>query len=157
MPKAPRHPRPRQDQTLNRMNLRPQDLKKCLYLLLALVGASWFIANALRFAKKIFQVLRCPVIARSWAGAMIFMVLLCSLLSGSPALHQIIHPDANDEHHECAITMFAHGHVNLTDGGPILTVPVFRKLLASDFFEGAIFVSSDYLLLPGRAPPVPAS
>jgi len=88
---------------------------------------------------------------------MIFTVLFCGLLSSSPALHEIIHPDANDEHHECAITLFAHGHVDLTDGPPTLPAPVIRKLLVSDSFGSAIRVSSDYLLLPGRAPPFLAS
>ena len=90
-------------------------------------------------------------------GAMIFMVLFCGLLSSSASLHQVIHSDANDKHHECAITVFAHGHVDLTDGGPILATPVFREFQAAVFFEGAILSSSDYLLLPGRAPPVLAS
>ncbi len=88
---------------------------------------------------------------------MIFMVLFCGLLSSSSILHEIIHPDANNEHHQCAITVFAHGHVDLTDGGPILLAPVFREFQAAVLFESAVLASSDYLLLPGRAPPVLAS
>ena len=97
------------------------------------------------------------MITWTWAGVMIFMVLFCGLLSSSPTLHEIIHPDAHDEHHECAITMFAHGHVDLTDGDPILAAPVFREFQAAVLFESAILSSSDYSLLPGRAPPVLAS
>ncbi len=87
---------------------------------------------------------------------MIFMVLFCSLLSSSPTLHQIIHPDSNDQHHECAITIFAHGHVDLTDGGPFLIAPVVREFQVAVRFESAVFTSGNYLLPPGRAPPVPA-
>lgn len=88
---------------------------------------------------------------------MIFLVLLCGLLSSSPTLHEIIHPDAHDAHHECAITVFAHGQVDLTDGGPILAAPVFLEFQAAALVESAVLSSSDYLILPGRAPPVFAS
>ena len=90
-------------------------------------------------------------------GAMMFLVLLCGLLSSSSTLHEIIHPDANDGHHECAITVFTHGHVDLTDGGPILVAPAVREFQAAVLVESAILSSDDYLLLPGRAPPVLSS
>jgi len=94
-----------------------------------------------------------------WASvaAVILMVLFCGLLSSSPKLHEIIHPDANNQHHQCAITIFAHGHVDLTGGGQTLGAPLFFESRASVLFESAILSSSDYLLLPGRAPPVLAS
>jgi len=88
---------------------------------------------------------------------MVLMVLFCGLLSSSASLHEIIHPDANDGHHQCAITVFAHGHVDLTDGGAPLAVPVFREIGVAVLCESAIINASDYLLLPGRAPPVLAS
>jgi hypothetical protein len=91
------------------------------------------------------------------AGAMIFMVLFCGLLSSNPSLHQLIHSDANSENHQCAITVFAHGHVDLTVGSPVLVAPVFREFQSAVFFESAMLASGDYLLLPGRAPPVLAS
>ena len=88
---------------------------------------------------------------------MIFVVVFCGLLSSSPSLHQLVHPDSNNEHHQCAITIFAHGHVDLTVGSPVLVAPIFREFQAAALFESAILSSSDYLLLPGRAPPVLAS
>lgn len=88
---------------------------------------------------------------------MILVVLVCGLLSSSPKLHEIIHPDANDQHHQCAITIFAHGHVDLTDGGQALAAPIFFESQTSVLFESAVLSSSDYLLLPGRAPPGLAS
>jgi hypothetical protein len=101
--------------------------------------------------------MRGPAFRWAFAGAMIFMVLFCSLLSSSPNLHEAIHPDANNEHHHCAITIFAHGHADLTVGNPILGSPVFREFQISAVFPRAILPSTDYLLLPGRAPPVLAS
>lgn len=85
------------------------------------------------------------------------MVLFCGLVAGSPRLHEIIHPDANCQHHECAITIFAHGHADLTDGGCALAPPVFRESQFAILLESAVLTSSDYLLLPGRAPPILAS
>ncbi len=92
-----------------------------------------------------------------FTGATIFMVLFCGLLSSSPGLHRLVHSDANSEHHQCAITIFAHGHVDLTDGSPVLAAPVFCEIHPVVLFESAMLSSSDYLLLPGRAPPVVAS
>lgn len=88
---------------------------------------------------------------------MIFMVLFCGLLSINPKLHQVIHPDANGENHECAITVFAHGHVDLTDGSSVLSAPFVREFQTAVLFENAALAANDYLLLPGRAPPVLAS
>jgi hypothetical protein len=88
---------------------------------------------------------------------MVLLVLFCGLLSSSSRLHGILHPDANNEHHQCAITIFAHGQIDLTDASPVLAAPVFREFQNSAPLESAAPVSRDYLLLPGRAPPIPAS
>jgi hypothetical protein len=122
-----------------------------------MAGELCFIANALQMAGTSIRALRSPIIRWTSIGAMIFAVLFCGLLASSLALHEIIHPDAHDEHHECAITVFAHGQVNLTIGEPVLPAPVFREFQTVVFFQSAILTSNDYLLLPGRAPPVLAS
>lgn len=101
--------------------------------------------------------MRGPTFRLTFAAAMIFIVLFCGLLSSSPNLHEAIHPDANNEHHHCAITLFALGHADLTVGNPILGSPVFREFRFSAVFPQAILPSTDYFLLPGRAPPVLAS
>lgn len=122
-------------------------------LSLALVEASWSIANALQEARTRIQALLGPGVRWTTAAAMIFMVLFCGLMSSSPALHRIIHPDANQEHHECAITIFAHGHVGLTDGSTILIAPPVREAEAPLLFQNTLLGLTDYLLLPSRAPP----
>ena len=128
--------------------------------LLALAGGSWLIISGLRMTTMTtikFRGLRDPISRWISTGIMIFAVLFCGLLSSSSSLHEIMHPDANNQHHQCAITIFAHGQVELTDGGPILADPVFLDVQAAALFESVILSSNDYLLLPGRAPPVPAS
>jgi hypothetical protein len=128
-------------------------LRSCLYLLLALEEASWFIANELQLLAKCL--LRPASLIRRCVGvALIFAVLLCGALASSSALHRLIHPDADNDHHECAITVFAHGNVNVTGGSPEVMAPIFIALPGDDSFQNVVLVSCDYLLLPGRAPPV---
>ena len=45
------------------------------------------------------------------AALLVGMVLFLDAMAASPALHQLIHKDANKAGHECAVTMFAHGKV----------------------------------------------
>ena len=97
------------------------------------------------------------LIIRWISGALILAVLFCATLAENSALHRLIHPDADNGHHQCAITMFAHGKVEVSDGNVALIVPsphVFSIVVA---FADVLIVSRDYLLLPGRAPPVIAS
>jgi hypothetical protein len=124
---------------------------------LALVDASWFIFTALHVAAKRLWTLRNPTIRWIFTAVMVFAVVFCGLLSSNLSLHQLIHPDANNEHHQCAITIFAHGHIDLTDGSPVLAAPVFCESQIPVAFESAAPDAADYLLLPGRAPPVLAS
>ena len=84
---------------------------------------------------------------------LIFSVLFCGALASSSGLHRLIHPDADNDHHQCAITIFAHGNVDLADGNPVLAAPDFGARLADDRSRNIVLLSCDYLLLPGRAPP----
>ena len=45
------------------------------------------------------------------AGLLIALVLLLDAMAACPALHELIHHDADKPGHECAVTMFAHGKV----------------------------------------------
>lgn len=102
--------------------------------------------------------LRSGSLIRRWVpAALISAVLFCGALASSPVLHHLIHPDADNDHHECAITMFSHGQVDVTDGNPVVAAPILAEPLSVDFFESAVLVSCDYVHLPGRAPPHPAS
>jgi len=91
------------------------------------------------------------------SGALILGVLFCSTLAENSALHRLIHPDADNGHHQCAITMFSHGKVDVSDGDVALIVPLPRVFPIALAFADVLIGSRDFLLLPGRAPPVIAS
>ena len=43
---------------------------------------------------------------------MLGLVLLLTAMAASPALHKLIHKDADHADHECVVTMFAHGKID---------------------------------------------
>jgi hypothetical protein len=84
----------------------------------------------------------------------ISIVLLLSVFGASPSLHKLIHPDADNVDHHCAITLFAKGHATpatVTEGLSIVIV-LFGgvALLAANFIPSA----TDYCFSASRAPPV---
>jgi hypothetical protein len=97
------------------------------------------------------------LIIRWISGALIFGVLFCGALAVNPRLHRLIHPDADNDHHQCAITIFAHGKVDLSDGNPAIVIPILHVFPSAVALTEVLIVSRDFLLLPGRAPPVIAS
>ena len=60
------------------------------------------------------------IIASLLAG----LVLLLNALAASPALHELFHPDANNSFHACAVTLFAHGHVDTAAADVIISKPL---------------------------------
>ena len=119
---------------------------------LAPQNASCFIANDLQLSRPQLHRRDQPVF--DWVcGLLVLMVLACGILSTSPALHHLLHRDADTGSHQCAITLFAHGHLQLADNGPIVFSPLFRMCEQALRIEGSIRISQDYLLSPGRAPP----
>jgi hypothetical protein len=45
-----------------------------------------------------------------WTGALLVVAVLWALtLTVSPQLHELIHPDADHEDHDCAVTLFLGG------------------------------------------------
>jgi hypothetical protein len=81
------------------------------------------------------------------------LVLFLNAMAASPSLHKWFHPDAGEAGHECAVTLFAHGHVDsaAVDGAvpePVLLVTVVP------FDEISIFRPAIENLPTGRAPPV---
>ena len=91
---------------------------------------------------------------RAHAGLWLGVFLLLQAMVVFPGLHALIHADASDRDHECAVTLFAHGQVHGADAA----VPVVRPEPAAVFIQSwreAAFVSTDIPLLPGRGPPSP--
>ena len=82
----------------------------------------------------------------------LFIVLLLNLLAASPSLHERFHPDANHAGHECAVTMFAHGHV----AAPVADLPVVIPVaVVASLPQPVVSIVNPLVatLPPGRAPP----
>jgi hypothetical protein len=99
------------------------------------------------FSMKVFRK------KRQGASALLLgLFLFLQALSISPALHALVHSDAAEPGHECAVTLFTHGQVNAST----TTVPVVCTAARIVFCQApprVIFVSADVRLLPGRGPP----
>lgn len=92
------------------------------------------------------------VIASLLAG----LVLLLDAMAVCPALHELIHQDAQSAQHECAVTLFAHGQVD----SAAVDVPVPAPIILVEVrthTEFSIFAPAIDGLPAGRAPPVSVS
>jgi len=80
------------------------------------------------------------------------MILLLDAMAACPALHKLIHQDADSASHQCAVTMFAHGQVNCPAVEVVAIVPValvhFLLLNSVPVFNAPVAT-----LPPGRGPP----
>jgi hypothetical protein len=90
---------------------------------------------------------------RSGASALLLgLFLSLQAMATFPALHALVHHDACDPGHECAVTLFCHGQVDVSSAAvPVCCVP--EPLIFSQSLPRIIFVSADVRLLPGRGPP----
>ena len=88
------------------------------------------------------------------AALLIGLVLLLNAMAACPALHELIHNDADKADHDCAVTMFAQGKVDsATVDVPVIAATV--AIEATPQIEFSVFSPTVELLPPGRAPPVP--
>lgn len=55
-----------------------------------------------------------------------------TVLAVCPSLHELIHPDADDEHHDCAVTLFLAGQVEQPAVEPIVIIGPARILVSLD-------------------------
>jgi hypothetical protein len=111
-----------------------------------------YIANSLRYKKEPFSRFSKSLVAVLLVGLVLFIAALAS----SESLHKLIHHDADEPGHECAVTLFAHGHVESAVCDLPVVLPVtfveITPILVFSFFSPAI-----ENLPPGRAPPSVAS
>jgi hypothetical protein len=80
------------------------------------------------------------------------LILLLNAMAACPALHELIHKDADKAGHECAVTMFAHGKVESAS----VDVPVTVATTPIETTPQTVFsvLSTAIENLPlGRAPP----
>ena len=84
---------------------------------------------------------------------LVALVLLLDAMVACPDLHELIHHDAGAPEHECAVTLFAHGHVDAVavEVSVIATTVPFVTIPPVSFF---IFTPAIKNLPAGRAPPV---
>jgi hypothetical protein len=86
------------------------------------------------------------------AALLVGVILLLDAMAACPALHELIHKDADKAGHECAVTMFAHGKVeSATVVAPVI-VPA-ASIESIPQIEFSVFSTAIENLPQGRAPP----
>src|SRR5271167_3208186 len=84
------------------------------------------------------------------------MLQWAAVLAVCPSVHELIHHDADDEHHDCAVTLFLAGQVEQPAIDPIvITKPVPVPVPLDQSYEtqsrGSFFISCRIL---EHAPPL---
>jgi hypothetical protein len=84
------------------------------------------------------------------------MLQWATVLAVCPSLHELIHHDADDEHHDCAVTMLLAGHLDQPAVDPIVItkpalVPVPLDQTSESRSFGSFFLSCRLL---EHAPPL---
>lgn len=89
-----------------------------------------------------------------------FIALVClalflalELFASVPALHRLVHSDADSSGHHCVITLVRQGNVSTADTTPVIVVFVAALLFILPALQSEVFTSFDYRLSPSRAPP----
>lgn len=98
----------------------------------------------------------CKGSVRLLSGFVLFLFLFLQAMATSPTLHALVHSDASEAGHECAVTLFAHGQIDAASAPPIVFF-VPTRVVVEQSLPVIVFVSSDLRLLPGRGPPASAS
>ncbi len=111
-----------------------------------------YVANVLQRGKHRFSLPVKSALAVLLVGA----VLLLNALAASPALHKLIHKDADKADHECAITLFAHGHVDSVSVEISAVAPTF-SIESVPQIKFSVFSPAIENLPAGRAPPAAVS
>jgi hypothetical protein len=80
-------------------------------------------------------------------------VLFSLLLAASPALHQMLHNDANQASHECVVTLLQKHQVCGDSPAPLLLgfTPTFT--FSAPCVATPVLSQFDYSSAPSRAPP----
>jgi len=107
-----------------------------------------YIANSLQYKGKHPNRFGKAFIALLLVG----MVLLLNAMAACPALHELIHTDADKPGHECAVTMFAHGKVESATV-ELPTIISAASIENAPQIEFSVFSTAIENLPLGRAPP----
>jgi hypothetical protein len=106
----------------------------------------------LYYKKGHFSQFSKPLVACLLVGLVLFVAALAS----SESLHKLIHSDAGEAGHECAATLFAHGHVESAVGDVPAVLPA-TFVETTPHLAFSVFSAVIENLPPGRAPPSVAS
>ena len=106
----------------------------------------------MRNAKHHFKKFGKPALAALLVG----LVLLIDAMAACPALHEMIHKDADEADHHCAVTMFAQGKVESATCEIIIPEPTVL-IETVQYFTFSIFSPAIENLPQGRAPPAVVS
>jgi hypothetical protein len=87
------------------------------------------------------------------AALLVGVILFLDAMAACPALHELIHKDADKAGHECAVTMFAHGKVESATVEIPAIVPT-SSIESIPQIEFSVFSAAIENLPQGRAPPV---
>ena len=87
------------------------------------------------------------------AGVLIAMLLLSTLMSVSPALHRLIHQDAGNATHQCAVTLLSQHQLVASAPAPVL--PRAAAVVSLPVRQTPILLLpiAEFTLPPGRGPP----
>ena len=89
----------------------------------------------------------------TFAVLLVGLVLLLNAMAAAPTLHELIHKDADESGHQCAVTLFAHGQVD----SPVVEVAAVIPVAPVEFLpltSVSVFIALVETLPPGRGPPV---
>ena len=111
-----------------------------------------YFASSLQYKKEHF----CRFSKSFVAVLLIGLVLFMAALASSEALHKLVHHDANEAGHECAVTLFAHGHVDSTTCDIPIVIPT-GWIETTPHLEFFVFCAVIENLPLGRAPPAVSS
>jgi hypothetical protein len=86
------------------------------------------------------------------AVLLIGLVLLLNAMATTPALHALVHNDAAQAGHQCAVTLFAQGKIDAVAPVVFVSVPAEAIGTTSDWVSSFPWTTVEFLP-PGRAPP----
>ena len=95
----------------------------------------------------------CKFSVPTLAASLVGLILLLNAMAACPALHELIHNDADKADHQCAVTMFAQGKVDSATCETIIPEPTIL-IETPRYFTFSIFSPAIENLPQGRAPPV---
>jgi hypothetical protein len=98
----------------------------------------------------------CKLGISTLAASLVGLILLLDAMAACPALHELIHKDAGEADHHCAVTMFAQGKVDSATCEVAIPPPT-TLIETTRHFTFSIFRPVIENLPQGRAPPSVAS